>query len=333
MSARVQGENIDAAREKIGPIAKFVRAVGFGGWAAGAMVRYGWPRKVIFYNSGVGDDLLCTTVARELRRRNAGRVWVAARYPELFDGNPDARAVPIADWRFGRLGRLLRTDARPLWYTQYEPEKDRDPEPPRHIAAMMCEKAGVLGLVSIRPYFFLRQSEREEGKVVDNQIAIQSTTRAAATPLQNKEWLPERFQDVIEALSGHFNFIQLGSPSDPKLENVIDLRGKTNLRQAAAILARSELFVGLVSGLMHLARAVDCPAVIVYGGREQPEISGYVCNKNIRARPPCSPCWQRNRCDYDHACMTSIDSKTVVAAAHDILNNSQIELPVEQLII
>jgi len=30
---------------------------------------------------------------------------------------------------------------------------------------------------------------------------------------------------------------------------------------------------------MHLARAVDCRAVIVYGGRERPEISGYICNK------------------------------------------------------
>ena len=138
--------------------------------------------------------------------------------------------MPIADWRFGPLGRLLATEARPLWYTQYEPEKDRDPEPPRHIAAMMCEKAGVSGSVSIRPYFFLRQSERDEGKIVDNQIAIQSTTRAAATPLQNKEWLPERFQDVIDSLSHHFNFVQLGSLSDPKLDNVVDLRGKTSLR-------------------------------------------------------------------------------------------------------
>jgi ADP-heptose:LPS heptosyltransferase len=99
--------------------------------------------------------------------------------------------------------------------------------------------------------------------IAKDQIAIQSTTRAAATPLHNKEWLPERFQAVVNALSGQLNFVQVGSSGDPKLDNVIDLRGKTTLRQAAAVLARSRLFVGLVGGLMHLARAVDCSAVIV----------------------------------------------------------------------
>ena len=84
-------------------------------------------------------------------------------------------------------------------------------------------------------------------------------------------------------------------------------------------LARSELFVNKVSGLMHLARAVDCPAVIVYGGRERPEISGYICNWNIRTSPPCSPCWQRNRCDHNRICMTDIASKTVIEAVTDDL--------------
>ena len=269
---------------------------------------------VIYYNSGVGDDLLCTTVARELRKRDGGTVWVAAKYLELFEENTDAIAVPIADWRFGALGRLLGADVRPLWYTQYEPDNDRDPEPPMHFAAMMCQKAAVTGWVSIRPYLFLRRSENEQGMIAKDQIAIQSTTRAAATPLHNKEWLPERFQAVVNALSGQLKFVQLGSSGDPKLDNVIDLRGKTTLRQAAAVLARSRLFVGLAGGLMHLARAVDCSAVIIYGGRERPEISGYICNKNIKMTPPCSPCWQRNRCNHNKACMTEISSETAIEA-------------------
>ena len=71
---------------------KFARTIGFGGWAACALARYGWPRRLIFYASGVGDDLLCTTVAHELRKRNSETVWIGARYPELFDCNPDVRA-------------------------------------------------------------------------------------------------------------------------------------------------------------------------------------------------------------------------------------------------
>jgi Glycosyltransferase family 9 (heptosyltransferase) len=331
MIAPVHSESIDAAKGKLLPIAKFVRSIGFGGWAAGAMARYGWPRQLIFYGSGIGDDLLCTTVARELRKRDFGKVWVGARYPELFDCNPDMRAVPIADWRYGTLARFLGADVRPLWYTVYEPEIDRDPEPPNHIAAMMCQKAGISGRVSIKPYLFLRRDERAEGKFADNQIAIQSSTRSAATPLQNKEWLPQRFQSVVNAFCDRFQFVQLGSLADPKLDGVIDLRGKTTLRQAAATISQSRLFVGLVSGLMHLSRAVDRSAVIVYGGRERPEISGYICNRNITSNPPCSPCWQRNRCDHDRVCMTSIGAKQVNEAVTRILDSTPVELAVQQI--
>jgi ADP-heptose:LPS heptosyltransferase len=233
----------------------------------------------------------------------------------------------------GRVGhRLLGADVTPLWYTQYQPHLDRDPEPARHFAAMMCEKAGIRGLASIRPYIFLRDREIADGQIREAQIAIQSSA-GAGTLLKNKEWLPERFQAVVNALSGQFNFVQVGTVGDPKLDNVVDLTGRTTLRQAAAVLSRSRLFIGVAGGLMHLARAVDCPAVIVYGGRERPEISGYVCNKNIRTTIACSPCWQRSRCDHGRACMTDIYPDTVVAAVKEVLDSRRDELPVETMSI
>jgi len=309
---------------------KFRRAFAYGGWAAYTLARHGRPRKLLSYNGGIGDDLLCTTVARELKNRNSGRVWVGTQYCELFEGSPDARAVSIADWRIGALARILGATS-PLGYTTYNPDTDSDPEPPMHFAAMMCQRAGVNGWISIRPYLFLQHSESDQGKITENQVVIQSTTRAAATPLQNKEWLPERFQSIVNALSGNYSVIQLGASKDPKLDNVIDLRGKTTLRQAAAILSNSRLFIGLAGGLMHLARAVECPAVIIYGGRERPEISGYICNRNIRSTPPCSPCWQRNRCDFGRACMIDISSDTVIAAVNEALDTRRGDLVVERV--
>lgn len=309
------------------------RTVAVCGSAAKALARYGQPRKFIFYNGGIGDDLLCTTVARELRGRHSGNIWVGTNRAELFECNPDAHAVPVSDWRLGRLAALLGADVRPLWYTRYDPHGDRDPEPPMHFAAMMCGKAGISGPISIRPYLFLRRAESEQGRVGKNQIAIQSTTRSAATPLQNKEWLPERFQMVADVLSKTHSMVQLGSFGDPRLDGVVDLRGKTSLRQAAAILSQSRLFVGLAGGLMHLARAVDCPAVIVYGGRERARVSGYICNKNLEAMPPCAPCWQRNRCHHGRACMTSIDIVMAVAAAREVLDFAPGELAAERVCI
>ena len=93
----------------------------------------------------------------------------------------------------------------------------------------------------------------------------------------------------------------------------MDLRGQTSLRETAAILASSQLFVGQVGFLMHLARAVDCRSVIVYGGRETPEQSGYPCNVNLYSPVACSPCWRLNSCPFDRICLDMINADDVIA--------------------
>jgi len=149
----------------------------------------------------------------------------------------------------------------------------------------------------------------------------------------NKEWLPERFQKVVKALCRDFEFVQLGAVTDPPLEGAVDMRGKTTIREAAAILASCRLFVGLVGLVMHLARAVDCRSVIVYGGRELPSQTGYPCNENLSTQPPCSPCWRWNSCDFDRRCLSAITSDDVVDAIyracdrlHDPLKTDMIDV-------
>jgi heptosyltransferase-3 len=52
---------------------------------------------------------------------------------------------------------------------------------------------------------------------------------------------------------------------------VIDLCGKTTIKQLAAISARSDLFVGVDSAPMHIAAAVKTPVIALFGpsGEEQ----------------------------------------------------------------
>jgi hypothetical protein len=293
------------------------------------LVRNGIPRRIISYNGGVGDDLLCGTVAYELRRRGERRIWVATHYPELFRGNPDLCAIPLADWRYGTLGTLIGVPTTALWYTTYDPSEDRDPEPLRHFAAMMCEKAGIKGRVAIRPYLYLTDGEKATGRLAPDQIVVQSSAGGAGTPLLNKEWYVERMQAVVDRFRERYTVVQLGVGKDSKLRGVVDLTGRTSLREVAAVLCQARAFVGLAGGLMHLARAVNCPAAIVYGGRERAEISGYVCNENITRWPPCSPCWRRNRCDHDRVCMQDISAEEVIEATERVLNRGGETLAVE----
>jgi len=288
----------------------------------------GRPEVVIYFGAGIGDDLLCGTVAHELKKRGTGRIVMISRHPSLFEHSPDVAAV--YNYGYATVGRRHRWGYGWLapQFSVYDKETDRDVFPNEHLLITMCRKAGLTGTIELRPYLTLLASEKAAGRLLDNQIAIQS---GGLGQMKNKDWLPERYQAVADQLGNGFGMVQLGLKQDPPIQGALDLRGKTTLRESAAILASSRLFIGQVGFLMHVARAVDCRSVIVYGGREDPFVSGYRVNENIVGRTICSPCWQRNKCDYGHECMKMIEPDQVVAAVRRQLERVGTPLEVEQV--
>jgi ADP-heptose:LPS heptosyltransferase len=147
--------------------------------------------------------------------------------------------------------------------------------------------------------------------------------------MKNKEWFQDRLQSVCDRLATDFRIIQIGAVSYPKLDGVVDMRGKTTIRQSAALLANAKAFIGLEGFLMHLARAVDCRSVIIYGGRIAPWQIGYIANENLYSAVECSPCWLRNRCDHDRKCMDQITVEQVLAAVRRQIQKHGTPLEVE----
>ena len=129
--------------------------------------------------------------------------------------------------------------------------------------------------------------------------------------MRNKEWGAGNFGSTARMLAPDFKTVQLGSPSDPALPVDADLRGRTSLREAAAVLANSAAFVGLEGFLSHLARAVDCPAVVVFGGRARPEDSATL------SIPTCTRPWNARRAAcatravYERICLSRITPAAV----------------------
>jgi len=292
----------------------------YGPWVASELGRLGWPRHLVhFYGMTPGDDVMCTVVLREMRRRGRRGLWMMTRFPELFAGNPDVDAVVPFDVRYERMVNWLGGRTWGAHYGGHDHAADRSPLPERHIIALMCRACGITGPVTLRPYVHLSDAERAAGRLAPRQIALHSSGMSAHSAMRNKEWFPERLQRVVHALRGDYTLVQLGSASDPPLDGCLDLRGRTSMRESAAILAGSVLFLGQVGFLMHLTRAVDRPAVIVYGGRELPWQSGYSCNTNLATALPCAPCWRWNACDHpiERECMRRIDVDEVVAAVRE----------------
>jgi ADP-heptose:LPS heptosyltransferase len=287
-------------------------------WEQQQMLRAGGrPTTLLVYGNGFGDHLLCTTLFRELRRRGHRGLWMMSNHPELFDGNPDVDAVVPMDYRYPELAQRHGGRSCMPNYAEIIEAEDRSIPPQHHILTCMCKQAAIAGEISLRPYFHLTREERGRGRLAPRQIAIQSTILSASMPIRNKEWLVERFQAVVDALGYAFTFVQVGLESDPQLKGVIDLRGKATVRQTAAVMSQSLVFVGLVGFLMHLARSVDCRSVIVYGGREAPWQSGYSCNENLFTSLPCAPCWLWSKCDFGHRCMKEILPQHVITAVEN----------------
>ncbi len=290
---------------------------------------HGAPDLLLGYFGGIGDELLLTVVLRELRNRGFDGTWVVSEFPDVWRGNDDPALLLKWGWRQMRWADAFGWDLLRPHYTRYMRWGDRDVSPRKHILTLMCEAVGIVGPISLKPRLDLTDEERAAGVVRPNQIAIQSAGLTARFSMKTKQWFPERFQAVVDALKHDFEFVQIGSPNDPPLDGAVDLRGKTSLRETAAVLANSLLFVGQVGMPMHLARAVDCRAVIVYGGREHPGQTGYGCNENLYAPVPCSPCWKLNTCGHAMACMRAIMPDEVVDAVTRQVARHGTPLPVD----
>lgn len=293
------------------------KQAGFAAWSVAYLLRNGLPPPFYYYFGGIGDVFLMTAVLREQALRGHAPALVMTDWGDLFAYNPDVRGLLPTEVRLPPLlARLRRPAFHPYYALDYDPVMDRHPAPPYPIIARMCEVCGVSGPVSIRPYLTLTADEQKGGLRVPRQVAIVSSGMSAQPPFLNKQWFPERYQAVVDALKDQYDFVQLGSPADPLLDGALDLRGRTTRRESAAILSRSLAFVGQVGFLMHVARAVECPSVIIYGGREHPMQSGYVCNENLYSPVPCAPCWQQNRCDFGRMCLDNIAADHVIEALH-----------------
>ena len=115
--------------------------------------RLGFPPRVFHGAGGIGDDLLCTTVFRELKKRGEPRIVIRSHYAELFQGNPDVDVVIRKKLPIVAPLMIHGLNFLQLRYPNH-------PEPiTEHIIVTMCRMAGISGDVLLRPYIFLSAAE------------------------------------------------------------------------------------------------------------------------------------------------------------------------------
>jgi len=141
-----------------------------------------------------------------------------------------------------------------------------------------------------------------------------------------KRWRPERFAGVADRLQEEFSarFVLLGGPGDREAADqvatlfgrpLLNLAGRTSLREAMGVLSRLSLLITNDSGLMHAAAALGVPIVALFGSTDPVATGPFTEWATVLHHPlDCSPCLKRT-CEDDYRCLTAISVDEVVDAA------------------
>jgi len=106
-------------------------------------------------------------------------------------------------------------------------------------------------------------------------------------------------------------------------DGVINLAGKTSIRQAMAVIALSNVFIGPCSGLMVVATSLEIPTVGLFGAFSPKRIAKYYDKfLAVESGIKCSPCnehWTECREGYPAPCMKLIPPEGVHYAIDELL--------------
>lgn len=157
------------------------------------------------------------------------------------------------------------------------------------------------------------------------------TVMAPGTNWDTKQWRSDGFAEVARHfLKKDFAVVLIGSDGERALcqeiaklaPGAVDLAGETTLSELAALVRRATICVSNDSGPMHLAVAVDRPAVSVFGPTDPVWAGPYRhAGAVLRVELPCSPCYLRelSRCTHGHACMEKVTAAAVIERVEAIV--------------
>lgn len=190
---------------------------------------------------------------------------------------------------------------------------------------------------STPPQLYISDEEKENaGKFLQSRGVDVNTSKIiginpGAAFGTAKCWLPERFREVTSRLlkdpSSIILFFGDGSavPLVDKIinglgERVINLAGKTSIRELMALIQQCSVFLTNDSGPMHIASALGTPLVALFGSTSDVKTGPFGGGTIIHKHVECSPCYKKI-CPIDFRCMKRIEVDEVVSAILKKLND------------
>ncbi len=242
----------------------------------------GFIHGAIPYPVGLRSPVALARLAGRLRRLNASTlVFLAASKGSV--------AATKRDVAFFRVCGFRRIIGAPLSEELQFNREDASGVVERE-SARLARCMAALGTIDLtdRGLWDLRLTDDERAAgaaalgVLEREpfLAVNTGGKAA-----EKDWGEPRWAELLSAFSASrpgLGVVFVGAPDDSERAStlgaawsggpVVDLCGKLSPRESAAALAHAEVFIGHDSGPLHLADAVNTPAVGLFGDYNRPEM-------------------------------------------------------------
>ncbi|MFH1552542.1 MAG: lipopolysaccharide heptosyltransferase II [Candidatus Omnitrophota bacterium] len=154
-----------------------------------------------------------------------------------------------------------------------------------------------------------------------------SSNPAKIWPYQNYAQLIRRVRDELDCcvavLGTGEERVLAGKIAREAGTDVLDMAGELSLKELAAFIKRSVLFIGNDTGPMHMAAALRVPVIAIFA-RNIPGVSpkrwrpwgdGHVV---FHEAQQCDPCYDAD-CPYDYRCMKAVTTDAVFEAVKELI--------------
>ena len=230
-----------------------------------------------------GDVLMLTAAVRDLHRAYPGRFVTDVRTPcgGIWENNP--HVTPLQEGAPGVRGVEC-----------HYPLVHQSNTAPLHFIHGFTEYLNERLGVNVRPTLFkgdIHVSALEKSwmsqvqEITGEEVPFWLIVSGGKDDFTIKWWDHRRYQEVVDHFRGRILFVQVGEEHHyhPPVRGVLDLRGKTDLRQIIRLMYHAQGVLCPVTFLMHLAAAVETkpgmpanrPCVVVAGGREPAQWEAY----------------------------------------------------------
>lgn len=220
-----------------------------------------WGKCILVRRShALGDVILATPVIGAIKAKYPGvTIDVSTGHPEVFDNNPDVRMAkpeyPIQGIEYARVFDLdLAYERRPM----------------KNIVDAYAEECGEIAIADRRPRLYPSPADRMRAEQVLPVVEGDVNRWIGIHPgpchgWAGRQWPVENFRWLARELKSEgYKIAVVGRHASGFPEADVSLHEFSVLETAAAM-ARMRVFVGIDSGPLHIAQAMETPSAAIFG--------------------------------------------------------------------